>query len=339
MTVAPWPVAELHLHIEGTLETELLVSLARRNNVPLPSYDPDELRELYRFTDLQSFLDIYYANLAVLRTEADFYDLMTAYLTRANAAGVLRAEIFFDPQTHLANGIPLAVVFGGLTRALTDARRHLGISADLILCFLRHLGGAAALETLEAAIPYLDQIIGVGLDSAEVGFPPSLFTEVFARAGALGLHRVAHAGEEGGPDYVQEALDLLGVERIDHGIRAIEDPQLVEVLRDRRIPLTVCPLSNVCLQATPTLDAHPLPAMLSAGLLVTISSDDPAYFGGYVDDNLAAVEREFGLDPQQMATLARNSFLASFLPEAEKRRYVAAVDEHLAGVLRLISGA
>ena len=339
MTVAPWPVAELHVHIEGTLETELLVTLARRNDVPLPSYDPDELRELYRFTDLQSFLDIYYSNLAVLRTEDDFYDLTMAYLSRATAAGVRRAEIFFDPQTHLANGIPLAVVFGGLTRALTDARRDLGISADLILCFLRHLGGAAALDTLEAAIPFLDQIIGVGLDSAEVGFPPSLFTEVFARAGALGLHRVAHAGEEGGPEYVHEALDLLGVERIDHGIRAIEDPRLVQVLRDRRIPLTVCPFSNVALRATPTLTQHPLPALIAAGLVVTISSDDPAYFGGYVDDNLTAIEREFGLDPHQMATLARNSFIASFLPESEKRRYIAAVDEHLEGLLGLISGA
>ena len=339
MTVTAWPVAELHVHIEGTLETELLVTLARRNGVALPSYDPDELRELYRFTDLQSFLDIYYANLAVLRTEDDFYDLAMAYLTRATAAGVRRAEIFFDPQTHLANDVPLVTVFGGLTRALTDARRDLGISADLILCFLRHLGGAAALETLEAAIPYLDQFIGVGLDSAEVGFPPSLFTEVFARAGALGLHRVAHAGEEGGPDYVHEALDLLGVERIDHGIRAIEDPRLVQILRDRAIPLTVCPLSNVCLQATPTLAVHPLPAMLAAGLLVTISSDDPAYFGGYVDDNLTAIETEFALDPHQMATLARNSFRASFLPEAEKRRQIAAVDEHLEGLLRLISGA
>jgi len=339
MTVAKWPVAELHVHIEGTLETELLVTLARRNNVPLPSYDPDALRELYRFSDLQSFLDIYYANLAVLCTEADFYDLGMAYLTRASAAGVRRAEIFFDPQTHLANGIPLAVVFGGLTRALTEARASLDISADLILCFLRHLGGQAALDTLEAAIPYLDQFIGVGLDSAEVGFPPSLFTEVFARAEALGLHRVAHAGEEGGPDYVHEALDLLGVERVDHGIRAIEDPHLVGLLRERQIPLTVCPLSNVCLRATPVLGAHPLPAMLAAGLLVTISSDDPAYFGGYVDDNLDALQNEFGLDHHQMATLARNSFLAAFLPEAEKRRHIAAVEEHLEGLLRLTSGA
>ena len=339
MTVATWPVAELHVHIEGTLETELLVTLARRNNVELPSYDPDALRELYRFTDLQSFLDIYYANLAVLRAEADFYDLGMAYLTRASAAGVRRAEIFFDPQTHLANGVPLDVVFGGLSRALADARVTLGISADLILCFLRHLGGEAALATLDAANPYLDQFIGVGLDSAEVGFPPSLFTEVFARAEALGLHRVAHAGEEGGPDYVHEALDLLGVERVDHGIRAIEDPRLVQILRERQIPLTVCPLSNVCLRATPSLGAHPLPAMLAAGLLVTISSDDPAYFGGYVDDNLTAVQREFDLDHQQMATLARNSFRAAFLPEAEKRRRIAAVDEHLEGLLRLTSGA
>jgi adenosine deaminase len=339
MTAAPWPVAELHVHIEGTLETELLVTLARRNNVTLPSYDPEKLRELYRFTDLQSFLDIYYANLAVLRTEDDFYDLAMAYLTRARRAGVRRAEIFFDPQTHLANGIPLAVVFGGLGRALVDARRDLDISADLILCFLRHLGGEAALQTLEAAVPFLDQIIGVGLDSAEVGYPPSLFTEVFARAAVLGLHRVAHAGEEGGPDYVHEALDLLGVERVDHGIRAIEDPALVEILRERQVPLTVCPLSNVCLRATPSLSTHPLPAMLAAGLLVTISSDDPAYFGGYVDDNLAAVQREFMLDAHQMATLARNSFRAAFLPETEKRRYITAVDEHLEGLRRLTSGA
>ncbi|TFC89488.1 adenosine deaminase [Cryobacterium sp. TMT4-31] len=339
MTVATWPVAELHVHIEGTLETELLVTLARRNNVELPSYDPAALRELYRFTDLQSFLDIYYENLAVLRTEADFYDLGMAYLTRASAAGVRRAEIFFDPQTHLANGIPLDVVFGGLTRALGDARATLGISADLILCFLRHLGGRAAMETLEAALPYLDQFIGVGLDSAEVGFPPSLFTEVFAKATALGLHRVAHAGEEGGPDYVREALDLLGVERIDHGIRAIEDHDLVEILRKRQIPLTVCPLSNVCLRAIPMLGLHPLPAMLAVGLLVTVNSDDPAYFGGYVDDNLAALQREFSLDHHQMATLARNSFVASFLPEDEKRRHITAVDEHLEGLLRLTSGA
>jgi adenosine deaminase len=339
MTVAAWPVAELHVHIEGTLETELLVALARRNDVPLPSYDPDALRELYRFTDLQSFLDIYYANLAVLRTEEDFYDLGLAYLNRAAAAGVRRAEIFFDPQTHLANGVPLAVVFGGLTRALTEARDSLGISADLILCFLRHLGGAEALATLDAAVPFLDQFIGVGLDSAEVGFPPSLFTEVFAKAAALGLRRVAHAGEEGGPEYVHEALDLLGVERIDHGIRAIEDPALVEVLRRRRIPLTVCPLSNVCLRATPTLAAHPLPALLAAGLLVTVSSDDPAYFGGYIDDNLDAVQREFGLTAEQMAALARNSFEAAFLTDTEKRRYIMAVDEHLEEVLRLLSGA
>jgi adenosine deaminase len=339
MTVAAWPVAELHVHIEGTLETELLVALARRNDVPLPSYDPDALRELYRFTDLQSFLDLYYANLAVLRTEEDFYDLGLAYLNRAAAAGVRRAEVFFDPQTHLANGVPLAVVFGGLTRALTEARDSLGISADLILCFLRHLGGAEALATLDAAVPFLDQFIGVGLDSAEVGFPPSLFTEVFAKAAALGLRRVAHAGEEGGPEYVHEALDLLGVERIDHGIRAIEDPALVEVLRRRRIPLTVCPLSNVCLRATPTLAAHPLPALLAAGLLVTVSSDDPAYFGGYIDDNLDAVQREFGLTAEQMAALARNSFEAAFLTDAEKRRYIMAVDEHLEEVLRLLSGA
>ena len=314
------PVAELHMHIEGSLEAELVVALARRNGVELPTFDADELKARYRFTDLQSFLDIYYENLAVMKTEDDFYDLGTAYLTRAAAAGVRRAEMFFDLQTHTQNGVGQEAVFAGLTAAIADAKTATGISADLILCFLRHLGGEAATRTLREALPFRDRFIGVGLDSSELGFPPSLFTEAFGIAGSEGLHRVAHAGEEGGPDYVWEALDLLGVERIDHGNRAMEDPELVARLRDEQIPLTVCPLSNLALKtAPPELADHLLPAMMAEGLLVSINSDDPAYFGGYVDDNFAAITAQLALSPEQLGTLAENSFTSSFLPEAEKQ--------------------
>jgi adenosine deaminase len=323
------PAAELHLHIEGTLEPELLVALAARNGVPLATTDLAELRARYRFTDLQSFLDVYYASLPVLRTDQDFYDLASAYLDRAAAAGVRRAEIFFDPQTHLGYGVPLATVFAGLSGALADARVRHGLSADLIMCFLRNLGAAAADETLTAALPFRDRFIGVGLDSTEVGFPPSLFRDVYRRAAAEDLHLVAHAGEEGGPDYVWEALDLLGAERIDHGIRAMEDPELIRRLRDDQIPLTVCPLSNVALRAVASLAEHPLPAMLAAGLRVTINSDDPAYFGGYLDDNVAAVRRELGLDTGHIATAARNSFDACFAPAADKLRWKSEVDAAL----------
>ena len=313
------PVAELHMHIEGSLEAELVVALARRNGIDLPTFDAAELKARYKFTDLQSFLDIYYSNLAVMKTEQDFYDLGTAYLTRAAASGVRRAEMFFDLQTHTQNGIPQEAVFAGLTGAIADARMATGISADLILCFLRHLGGDAATQTLREAMPFRDQFIGVGLDSSELGFPPSLFTEAFGIAGSEGLHRVAHAGEEGGPDYVWEALDLLGVERIDHGNRAMEDPRLVARLRDEQTPLTVCPLSNIALKtAPPELADHLLPAMLAEGLLVSINSDDPAYFGGYVDDNFAAITNDLALGPQQLGILAENSFTSSFLPEHEK---------------------
>ena len=307
------------MHIEGSLEAELVVSLAKRNGIELPTFDPAELKARYRFTDLQSFLDIYYANLAVMKTEDDFYDLGTAYLTRAAASGVRRAEMFFDLQTHTQNGVPQEAVFNGFTAAIADARRATGISADLILCFLRHLGGEAATQTLREAMPFSDRFIGVGLDSSELGFPPSLFTEAFGIAASEGLHRVAHAGEEGGPDYVWEALDLLGVERIDHGNRAMEDPELVARLREEQIPLTVCPLSNIALKtAPPELGDHPLSAMLAEGLLVSINSDDPAYFGGYVDDNFAAITTELALTPEQLGLLAENSFTSSFLPEAEK---------------------
>jgi adenosine deaminase len=324
------PVAELHIHIEGTLEPELLVNLAARNGTWMPTLDVEELRAQYRFDSLQSFLDLHSANLRVLKIEKDFYDLASAYLTRAAAAGVRRAEIFFDPQTHLANGVPLEEVFGGLTAALADGARDHGISADLILCFLRNLGADAADAVLRASLPFRDSFIGVGLDSTEVGYPPALFEQVYQLAAAEGLHLVAHAGEEGGPGYVGEALDLLKVERVDHGVRSMEDPELVARLRDQQIPLTVCPLSNVALRVVPALGQHVLPGMLEAGLLATVNSDDPAYFGGYVDDNLAAVQQEFGFDDKQLAGLARNSFDACFAPEADKARWKAEVDSWLA---------
>jgi adenosine deaminase len=324
------PVAELHLHIEGTLEPELLVRLAARNGVALPTTDPDELRARYRFDSLQAFLDLHYSNLRVLRQEQDFYDLAWAYLSRAAAAGVRRAEIFFDPQTHLGHGVPLAAVFGGLTAALADGEREYEISSDLILCFLRDHGADAAAETLRAALPFRDQFIGVGLDSTELGYPPALFTRVYQQAAAEGLRLVAHAGEEGGPDTVHEALDLLHVERVDHGVRSMEDPALVAELRDRQTPLTVCPLSNVALRVVDTLADHVLPAMLADGLRACVNSDDPAYFGGYVDDNLAAVRAVFGFDDATLARLARNSFDACFAPDDDKRRWRAEVDTWLA---------
>jgi adenosine deaminase len=319
------PLAELHLHIEGTLESDLLVRLARRNGVPLPSEDPAELTARYAdFADLQAFLDVYYANLAVLRTEEDFRDLAAAYLSRAAAAGVRRAEIFCDPQTHLANGVPLQVVFGGLGAALADARST-GLSADLIVCFLRDLGGEAAEDLLRRALPFREHFIGVGLDSAEVGWPPRLFAKAYDMAAVEGLHRVAHAGEEGGPEYVREALDVLGVERIDHGNRALEDPDLVARLRDERVPLTVCPLSNVRLRVVPDLAAHPLKRLLDRGLCVTVNSDDPAYFGGYVAENYRDAARALRLGTGDVARLAQNSFEASFLPAGEKRRLMATI--------------
>lgn len=325
----PWPTAELHVHTEGTIEAEFLVAAARRNGIALPSYDPDVLRARYVFADLQSFLDVHYSNLAVLRTEQDFHELALGYLTRAAAAGVRRAEMFFDPQTHIANGVPIEAIFTGLGSALAEARSNLDISADLIMCFLRDLGAEAAQQTFRAAMPYREQFIGVGLDSTEVGYPPKLFAEVYAMAASEGLHRVAHAGEEAGPDYVWQALDLLGVERIDHGNRALEDPALVERLRAERIPLTVCPLSNIALRtAPPQLRDHPLPRMMAEGLLVTISSDDPAYFGGYVDDTFAAIEHELGFGADQLATLAADSFTASFLSEHEKARFRREVERY-----------
>jgi len=316
------PVAELHLHIEGTLEPDLLVQLAKRNHIDLPG----GLTERPRFGSLQEFLDQYYASMQVLRTEADFYDLASAYLRRAAEAGVRRAEIFFDPQSHTGSGVPLAAVIGGLTAAITDAP---DISADLIMCFLRDLGPDAAMETLEAALPFRDELIGVGLDSAEVGYPPELFAAVYRRAAAHGLHLVAHAAEEGPPEYVYQALDVLKAERIDHGVRAMEDPALIRRLREERVPLTVCPLSNVALRVVGSLKEHMLPAMLDAGLRVTVNSDDPAYFGGYVDDNFAALQTELGLADEALAQLAKNSFEASFAADADKKRWCAEVGEWL----------
>ncbi|MER6342943.1 adenosine deaminase [Streptomyces sp. NPDC001595] len=326
----PLPIAELHLHIEGTLEPELAFELAARNGVPLPYATTDELREAYRFEDLQSFLNLYYELMAVLRTERDFEDLADAYLARAAAQGVRHAEIFFDPQAHLARGVPMGTVVEGLWRALSRSEADHGISTRLILCFLRDESAESALATLDAAGPHLDRIAGVGLDSAEVGHPPAKFREVYEAAAALGLRRVAHAGEEGPPEYITEALDVLGVERVDHGLRCMEDPALVERLVRDRIPLTLCPLSNVRLRTVDTLADHPLPAMLDAGLLCTVNSDDPAYFGGYAGDNLDAVRRTLGLTEDRLRELARNSFRAAFLEHDEERRarYLAEVEAY-----------
>ncbi|RDI44726.1 adenosine deaminase [Nocardia mexicana] len=326
----PIPKAELHLHIEGTLEPELAFALARRNGIDLPFADAEALRAAYAFADLQSFLDLYYELMAVLRAEQDFTDLAEAYLRRARADGVRHAEIFFDPQAHTVRGVPFETVVAGLSAALTDSRERYGISTGLILCFLRDQSADSAMETLDAAEDHLDKLIGVGLDSAEVGHPPAKFAQVFRRAAELGLHRVAHAGEEGPPAYVREALDVLGAERIDHGIRSMEDSELVARLRTERIPLTVCPFSNVRLRAVDHLGMHPLRRMLEAGLVATVNSDDPAYFGGYVQENLEATAAALALTDDQISTLARNSFEASFLDEATKSAYLAELDAYLA---------
>lgn len=316
----PLPKAELHLHIEGTLEPELAFALAARNGVTLPYKDTEELRRAYLFQDLQSFLDLYYGLMAVLHTEDDFADLADAYLARAAEQGVRHAEIFFDPQAHTSRSVPLGTVVEGLTRALDRSQQRYGVSTRLIMCFLRDESAESAMETLQAARPYLHRITGVGLDSAEAGHPPSKFREVYEAAAALGLRRVAHAGEEGPPEYIREALDILGVERIDHGLRCMEDPDLVERLARERIPLTLCPLSNVRLRAVDVLEEHPLPQMMAEGLLCTVNSDDPAYFGGYVGDNFRAVREALGLGEDQLRELARNSFVASFLEDDEERR-------------------
>ncbi|MER5864999.1 adenosine deaminase [Kitasatospora sp. NPDC002040] len=330
----PIPKAELHLHIEGTLEPELAFRLAERNGIVLPFADVAELRAAYRFDDLQSFLDLYYRLMDVLRTEQDFTDLAEEYLARAAGQGVRHAEIFFDPQAHTARGVPIETVVNGLGAALDRSEAEHGVSTRLILCFLRDLSAESALATLESAKPYLDRITAVGLDSAEVGNPPSKFTAVYERARELGLRAVAHAGEEGPPSYVREALDLLKVERIDHGLRCLEDEELVARLVRERIPLTVCPFSNVRLRAVDTLADHPLRRMLEAGLVATVNSDDPAYFGGYVDQNLTETAAVLGLTEQQQYTLARNSFEASFLDGPTRARYLAELDAWVAGSTR-----
>ncbi|MGH3516072.1 MAG: adenosine deaminase [Haloechinothrix sp.] len=318
------PKAELHVHIEGTLEPGMVLELAERNDVAIPYSSVDELRARYQFTDLQSFLDIYYANMAVLRTKRDFRDLAAAYLRRCVQQGVRHAEIFFDPQAHLNRGVPMDTVVGGLAEAIDDAAAD-GVSAGLILCFLRDESAQSAMDTLRLAEPFLDRIIGVGLDSAEVGHPPSKFAEVFRRAHDLGLRAVAHAGEEGPPEYVTEALDILGVQRIDHGIRAIEDADLVARLRRERVPLTVCPLSNVRLGSFPDISRHTLPRLLAEGLMVTVNSDDPAYFGGYIVDNFAAIRDGLGLTYDELRGLAANSIEASFLDDDRKATLLAEV--------------
>ena len=323
------PKAELHVHIEGTLEPELVFALAARNEVPLAYADVTALRRAYVFDDLQSFLDIYYANCAVLLTEQDFYDLTTAYLSTAVSQGVRHAEIFFDPQTHTRRGVPFETCISGIRRALDDGAANLGISSGLILCFLRELGEEAALETLEDARPFVHHLTAVGLDSAEVGNPPSNFVNAFRRAREMGLPGVAHAGEEGPPAYIWEALDLLRARRIDHGVRCLEDDRLVERLVAEQIPLTVCPFSNVRLRVFSSLPQHDLPGLVQRGLLVTVNSDDPAYFGGYVADNLTAIAETFDLDRLAVAQLARNSFRASFLPDPVKEGFIAEVDRNL----------
>ena len=324
--IARLPKAELHLHIEGTLEPELLFALAERNGVAIPFASVDEVRAAYSFSNLQDFLDIYYQGMAVLLTEQDFYDLTWAYLERAHADTVRHVEIFFDPQGHTERGVPFATVIGGITRALDDGQERLGISHRLILCFLRHLDEAAAEATLDEALPYLERIHGVGLDSSELGHPPSKFARVFARARGLGLHVTAHAGEEGPPEYVREALDLLKVERIDHGNRALEDDGLVARIAAEGLTLTVCPLSNLKLCVIPAMAQSPVKAMLDRGLKVTINSDDPSYFGGYVNANYRAVAEALDLSLDEIVTLARNSFAGSFLPAEAKARHLAAVE-------------
>jgi adenosine deaminase len=321
------PKAELHIHIEGSLEPELIFELARRNGVALPYADVEALRAAYAFTNLQSFLDVYYAGASVLITEDDFAAMAWAYFERAAHDNVVHCEIFFDPQTHTARGIDIGVVIRGLDQAARRAEAELGLSVRLILCFLRHLSEDDALATLEAALPYRDKFIGVGLDSSELGHPPEKFARVFARARAAGLRLVAHAGEEGPPAYIRSALDVLHVERIDHGVRCVEDPELVARLARERVPLTVCPLSNIKLCVFDALDRHNIPALLADGLCVTVNSDDPAYFGGYLNDNFVQLfEALPQLGARDAYTMLRNSFEGSFVDDEDKALWIEELD-------------
>ena len=324
------PKAELHIHIEGSLEPELMFELAARNNISLPFGSIEEVRKAYNFSDLQSFLNIYYAGAGVLINEQDFYDMTWAYLKKAHAQNVRHTEIFFDPQTHTNRGVPFETVINGVHAALVDAEHELELSSKLIMCFLRHLSAAAATETLEQALPFKDLIVAVGLDSSEVGQPPQKFTAVFDQARALGFRTVAHAGEEGPPEYIWQALDLLKVSRIDHGVRCVEDTRLVERLAAEQTPLTVCPLSNVKLRVFDSMEQHNLKELLGLGLCATVNSDDPAYFGGYMTENFLAVQQALGLDRDELQRLVRNSFEAAFLDQAERQRFIQELDSYVA---------
>ncbi|MFQ5935148.1 MAG: adenosine deaminase [Acidiferrobacterales bacterium] len=316
------PKAELHIHIEGSLEPELMFELAARNGVTLPFASVDEVRLAYAFTDLQSFLDIYYEGARVLLHEQDFYDMTWAYLKKARSQNVVHSEIFFDPQTHTDRGVAFETVISGIHRALVDGEQHLGITSKLIMCFLRHLSAEAAIDTLEQALPFKEWIVAVGLDSSEIGHPPEKFTAVFDKARKYGFLTVAHAGEEGPSEYIWQALDLLKVSRIDHGVRCVEDPGLVQRLATEQTPLTVCPLSNVKLCVFESIEQHNLKQLLEFGLCATVNSDDPAYFGGYVNENLIAIQQALKLTRDDILRLVRNSFAATFLAPTEKRRLV-----------------
>jgi adenosine deaminase len=320
------PKAELHVHIEGTLEPDMMMVLAQRNNIKLPYDSVDAARQAYRFGSLQDFLDLYYTGMSVLVTRQDFFDLAYAYLQKVASQNVTHAEIFFDPQGHTERGITFDTVLSGLTDALDKARRDFGITASLIMCFLRHLPEEQAFDTLTHACRCKDHIFAVGLDSTEQGHPPSKFARVYAEARKAGFVPVAHAGEEGPPEFVTQALDILQIRRIDHGNRALEDPALVARIAQQQIPMTVCPLSNKALQTCPDLTQHPIRRMLQAGLLVTVNSDDPSYFGGYVNENFLAIQQALSLTEPEIATLARNSFIASFLSDSEKTAAVEAFD-------------
>lgn len=332
--IAGLPKAELHLHIEGSLEPEMMFALAERNGIRLPYADVEALRAAYRFTQLQDFLDLYYQGMSVLQTEQDFYDLTLAYLRRVARDNVRHVEIFFDPQGHTDRGVAFEIVLDGIESALRDGERELGITSRIILCFLRHLSAEAAMQTLEQALPHRGRIAGVGLDSSERGHPPGKFRAVFGRARAEGFRAVAHAGEEGPPEYIWSALNDLQVLRIDHGVRALEDPDLVAELARRKVPLTVCPLSNLRLRVVDDMSAHPLKRMLDHGLMVTVNSDDPAYFGGYMNDNYEAVRQALDLSDDELAMVARNSFNASFLDDATKAKHIAELDAYLASAAR-----
>lgn len=320
------PKAELHLHLEGSLEPEMLFDLAQRNKVDIPFATVEAVREAYEFSQLQDFLDIYYQGMGVLQTERDFYDLTMAYLKRVAADNVVHVEVFFDPQGHTERGLAFDVAITGITQALKDGERDLGVTSELIMCFLRHLDEDDAIKTLKAAEPWFDQIIGVGLDSSEVGHPPAKFQRVFDMARAAGLKSVAHAGEEGPPSYVHEALDLLKIDRLDHGNRSLEDADLVKRLAQDEMTLTVCPLSNLKLCVVSEMTAHPIKTMLNAGLRATVNSDDPAYFGGYVNDNFKAIVEAVDLTEADIRQLALNSIDGSFMDVASKQKHRAAIE-------------